>query len=228
MVKTTWRSDRRWSAIFSVIVYCWSPRETRVKDTWNCCWFHNKRYRIPKINIKTRRKVCSVGSDIVWKNKLNRAQKSPPPKPRPKLQPANSLQLQHLTGNLKMVTWRSYPSPITNWQYHYHVTRNTTNRQGRVKNSQQQGQTLWKKKGKKAHPERSNWHIQSTHPTIKDITMNKTIIHPPHDSLLMFVIGTSRDLDLWWHQLCGGVSMPCPVHNTRHLWRFCQPREGMV
>ena len=30
--------------------------------------------------------------------------------------------------------------------------------------------------------------------------MNTTIIHRPHGSLLMFVIGTSRDINQRWHQ----------------------------
>ena len=47
---------------------------------------------------------------------------------------------------------------------------------------------------KKPHSERNDRHIQSTHPIIKDTTMNKTIIHPPHGSLLMFVKGTSQDV----------------------------------
>ena len=41
----------------------------------------------------------------------------------------------------------------------------------------------------KAH---SEGRIRLTHPITRDTAMNKTVIHPPRVSLLMFVIGTSR------------------------------------
>ena len=41
----------------------------------------------------------------------------------------------------------------------------------------------------------SDRHIRSTHPMTQDTTMSKTIIHPPHGSFLMFVLGTSRDIN---------------------------------
>ena len=78
-----------------------------------------------------------------------------------------------------------------------------------------------KRKEKKTHSERNDWHIRSPHPVTKDTTMNKTIIHPPRGSFLMFVIGTSREINQWWHQVSWGVSMPCLVLETSqmtYLW----------
>ena len=48
-----------------------------------------------------------------------------------------------------------------------------------------------KKTDLKEMTDTSNRHILR----IKDVTMTKTIIHPPHGSFLMFVIGTSRDVN---------------------------------
>ena len=41
-------------------------------------------------------------------------------------------------------------------------------------------------------------------------------------------MGTARDVIQWWHQVSGGVNMPCLVHNTRFLWPFYQLGESMV
>ena len=113
-----------------------------------------------------------------------------------------------------MITWRSYLS--TNKQTDcstYRLTRKNylpqSKERSKIHNDKAKNYDEKTKEIKKTRSERNDWYIRSTHPITKDTTMNKTIIHPPHGSLLVFVTGTSRDINQWWHQVPGGVSMPC-------------------
>ena len=73
-------------------------------------------------------------------------------------------------------------------------------------------------KKERTHPKRNNRDIRKTYPRTKDITMNGTIIRPPPSTWpLPNVIGTSRDINLGWHQVSEGVSILCPVCNIRYL-----------
>ena len=57
--------------------------------------------------------------------------------------------------------------------------------------------------------------------------MNKTVIHPPHGSLLMFVIGTSRSV------MESGVrrskhALPCAQHLTPMTISSTEGRYGII
>ena len=71
----------------------------------------------------------------------------------------------------------SYLSPITNWQFHYHLTGKTYLPQAKERSK------LHNNNKAKTHSERNDWHIRSAHPIIKDTIMNKAIIHPPYGIL---------------------------------------------
>ena len=59
--------------------------------------------------------------------------------------------------------------------------------------------------------------------------MSKTIVHPPHDSLLMFVIGTSQDINL----MASGVrrskqALRCAQHQALMTISSTDGRCGMI
>ena len=72
----------------------------------------------------------------------------------------------------------------------------------------------------------------------KDRTMNKTIIYPPHDSFLMFVIGISVDVNQWWYQvseffrrskhalLCAQHSPPTNISLTEGMYGIIEPGKN--